>query len=81
MTPLSRRSGNQYLHRQSYDYCQQLRRKLEAYHRYVQLGCIAQGLLQYLALSFRAEVWGSFRSWLRTMNPAQPPSENLFTIF
>ena len=75
MTPLSRRSGNQYLHRQSYDYRQQLRRKLEAYHRYVQLGCIAQGLLQYLALSFRAEVWGSFRSWLRTMNPAQPPAE------
>jgi hypothetical protein len=75
MTPLSRRSGNQYLHRQSHDYRQQVRRKLEAYHRYVQLGCIAQGLLQYLALSFRAEVWGSFRSWLRTMNPTQPPSE------
>jgi hypothetical protein len=75
MTPLSRRSGNQYLHRQSYDYRRQVRRKLEAYHRYVQLGCIAQGLLQYLALSFRTEVWGSFRSWLRTMNPAQAPSE------
>ena len=75
MTPRSRCSGNQYLHRQSDDYRQQVRRKLAAYHRYVQLGCIAQGLLQYLALSCRAEVWGSFRSWLRTMNPAQPPSE------
>jgi hypothetical protein len=52
MTPLSRRSDNQYLHRQSHDYRQQVRRKLEAYHRYVQLGCIAQGLLQYLTLSF-----------------------------
>jgi DDE superfamily endonuclease len=75
MTPRSRRSGNQYLHRQSHDYRQQVRRKLEAYHRYVQLGCIAQGLLQYLALSCRTEVWASFRSWLRTMNPALPPSE------
>ena len=74
MTPLSRRSGNQYLHHQSSAYRRQVRRKLEAYPRYVQLGCIAQGLLQDLALSFRTEVWDSFRSWLRTMNPAQPPS-------
>ena len=75
MTPLSRRSGNQYLHRKSQDYREQVRRKLDAYHRYVQLGCIAQGLLQYLALSFRADVWTHFRSWLRTMKPAEPPSE------
>jgi hypothetical protein len=52
-----------------------VRRKLDAYHRYVQLGCIAQGLLPYLALHCRTEVWRHFRSWLRTMNPAQPPSE------
>jgi len=38
-----------------------------AYHRYVQLGCIAQGLLQHLAINFRDVVWASFRSWLRTM--------------
>jgi hypothetical protein len=75
MTPLPRRSGNQYLHRTSKNYRRLVRRKIDAYHRYVQLGCIAQGLLQYLALSFRTEVWRCFRSWLRTMNPAQPPSE------
>ncbi len=75
MTPLSRRSGNQYLHRKTELYRKQVRRKLAAYHRYVQLGCIAQGLLQYLALSFRTDVWTYFRSWLRTMKPAQPPSE------
>ena len=77
MCPLSRRSGNPYLHRHSHSYRRQVRRKLEAYHRYVQLGCIAQGLLQYLALSFRAEVWRSCRSWLRTMNTAPPPSEGV----
>jgi hypothetical protein len=32
-------------------------------------------LLQHLALNHTAEVWQSFRSWLRTMNPAMPPSE------
>lgn len=75
MTPRPRRKGNQYLHRTAAPYRQQVYAKLTAYHRYVQLGCIAQGLLQYLALSFRPEVWQCFRSWLRTMNPAQPPSE------
>jgi hypothetical protein len=75
MTPRPRRSGNQYLHRKPADYRAQVHRKLEAYHRYVQLGCIAQGLLQYLALTCRAQVWTHFGSWLRTMNPAQAPSE------
>ena len=45
------------------------------YHVHVQLGCIAQGLLQHLALNHTAEVWRCFRSWLRTMNPTMPPSE------
>jgi len=75
MTPRPQRSGNQYLHRTSDDYRRLVRRKLDAYHRYVLLGCIAQGLLQYLALTYRVEVWRAFRSWLRTMKPAQPPSE------
>jgi hypothetical protein len=52
-----------------------VRRKLAALHLHVQLGCIAQGLLQHLAINHTAEVWRSFRSWLRTMNPALPPSE------
>jgi len=63
MCPLSRRSGNPYLPRHSPSYRRQGRRKLEAYPRYVHLGCLAQGLLQYLALSFRAELWRSCRSW------------------
>jgi hypothetical protein len=75
MTPRSPRSGNQYLHRTSDDYRRQVRRKLHAYPRYVQLGCIAQGRLQYLALYFRTELWAHFRSWPRTIKPAQPPSE------
>ena len=46
MRPLSRRSGTQHLPRHSDPYRCQVRRKLEAYHRSVPLGGIAQGLLQ-----------------------------------
>ena len=75
MKPVRRGSGNQYLHRTSDTYRQAVRRKLRAYHVHVQLGCIAQGLLQHLAVNHTAAVWHYFRSWLRTMNPAMPPSE------
>lgn len=75
MKPVRRGSGDQYLHRTSDTYRQAVRRKLRAYHVHVQLGCIAQGLLQHLALNHTAAVWHCFRSWLRTMNPAMPPSE------
>ena len=75
MSPLPRRSGNQYLHRKSEPYRNAVRRKLRAYHAHIQLGCIAQGLLQYLAIHFSATVWQSFGSWLRTMKLDLPPSE------
>ena len=52
-----------------------VRNKIAAYHRYVQLGCIAQGLLQYLSVSFGAQVWRHFNSWLRTMHTDRSPSE------
>ena len=76
MTPISRRrSGNQYLHMKSEKYREHVHRKLAAYHRYVQLACIAQGLQQHLAINFRPKVWDHFRSWMRTMKPTLPPSE------
>jgi hypothetical protein len=52
-----------------------VKRKIDAYHRYVQLGCIAQGLLQHLAISFSQTVWAKFKSWLRTMKKDLVPSE------
>ena len=75
MKPLRQNEGNQYLHKKEEAYRKAVKRKMEAYHRYVQLGCIAQGLLQYLALQHGQEVWSNFRSWLRTMKTDQPPSE------
>ena len=75
MTPIKRKSGNQYLHHRTERYRREVLRKMGAYHRYVQLGCVAQGLFQHLALNFHTLVWQCFRSWLRTMNPHLPPSE------
>src|SRR5881396_1073755 len=43
--------------------------------RHIQLGLIAQGLLQYLALSFRRVTWFNFHSYIRTASPKKPPSE------
>lgn len=75
MKPIRRKDGKQYLHKKSEKYRKSVERKVEAYHRFVQLGCIAQGLLQYLSIVHGQEVWKQFRSWLRTMNCKNPPSE------
>ena len=75
MTPRPRRTGNQYLHRKSPRYRQQVRRKLAAYHAHIQTGLIAQGLLQALAVLCPAVVWKQFGSWLRTVRPGLVPSE------
>jgi hypothetical protein len=75
MDKIRRRSGTQHLHRASDSYRHAVRRKLQAYDLHLQLGAIAQGLLQYLSITKRELVWKTFRSWLRTMNPNQAPSE------
>lgn len=68
-------SGNQDVSFRTADYRNAVIRKLAAYHRYVQIGCILQGLLQHLAINFQRAVWKSFRSWFRTMKTACVPSE------
>jgi hypothetical protein len=80
MTPLRRSAGDQFLHRKSEQYRKAVRRKLDAYHRFIQIGLIAQGLLQYLSVSFPDVVWGNFSSWLRTIRPGIPPSEYVTSL-
>ena len=75
MIPLLYRNGNQYLHRKSADYRSHVKRKIHAYHVFIQAGVIAQGLLQYLAVVSPRLVWDSFGCWLRTIRPGIPPSE------
>src|SRR5665213_4254967 len=45
MKPLRRRNGNQYMHRGSLHYRDLVKRKLRAYHAFIQARLIAQGLL------------------------------------
>jgi hypothetical protein len=75
MKPLRRRHGDQFLHRESQAYREAVKRKLNAYHVFVLVGIVSQGLLQYLAAGFPELVWRSFGSWLRTIRPGIPPSE------
>jgi len=80
MTPLRRVSGNQYLHHKSVDYRNAVRRKIAAYHRHIQLGLIAQGLLQILSATQPKLVWRSFGSWIRTIRPGLAPSEQVVAV-
>jgi hypothetical protein len=80
MTPLRRVSGNQYLHLKSKAYRDAVTRKLAAYHRHIQLGLIAQGLLHILAATAPHLIWSFFGSWFRTIRPGRAPSELVATI-
>ena len=77
MDPLTRKSGDQHLHRKSAKYRDLVKNKLHAYHVYVQAGVVAQGLFHYLSASFPELVWKTFGSWLRTIRPGIPPSERV----
>jgi hypothetical protein len=80
MTPRPNKSGDQYLHRKSETYRDQVRRKMRAYHCHMQMGIIAQGLLQYLSLTCTKAVWESFGSWLRTIRAGIYPSEQVTAL-
>lgn len=80
MKPIKRNSGDQYLHKESEEYRNAVRRKINTYHKYIQLGIIAQGLLQYLASVKSTSVWKRFGSWIRTIRPGIPASENVVGV-
>src|SRR3990170_9125034 len=80
MKPIKRFSGDQYHHKKTADYRQAVRRKIDAYHRFVQIGLIAQGLLQDLSVSFPQLVFSSYGSWFRTIRSDVAPSEQVTAI-
>ncbi len=75
MKKLRFRSGDQHLENKSEDYRKAVKRKMDAYHRFVQIGCIVQGLLQHLAINFRRTVWAELKTWFRTMKTECTPTE------
>jgi hypothetical protein len=77
MKRIKRGDGDQHLHHATEEYRAQVRRKFEAYEKHIQLGIVAQGLLQYLAVELPDAVWKHFGSWMRTMNTDSSPSEHV----
>lgn len=80
MKPRKLRSGNQHVHKETKGYRQSVTRKLGAYHCFLQMGVIAQGLLQILAILHPDAVWCRFGSWLRTVRPGVAPSEQVVAL-
>ena len=80
MTPIRRVSGNHYLHRKSDAYRNAVARKIDAWHRHIHLGLIAQGLLQILSATHPRLIGQSFGSWIRTIRPGLDPSEQVTAI-
>lgn len=75
MKKKKRMSGNMYLHKESETYRKRIDRKLRAYHCYVMIGIISQGLMQLLSLTYPQLVWKHFGSWIRTRKIDSCPTE------
>lgn len=68
------------MHHKSPDYRDAVKRKLDAYHRFIQLGLIAQGIMCVLATTVPELVLGAFGSYFRTIRPGIAPSEAMVAI-
>jgi hypothetical protein len=80
MKPTRRGGGNQYMHCESEVYRKSVRRKLRAYHVFLFMGVVTQGLMHYLSTCHTQPVWQSFRSWLRTIRKGVAPTEMVVKI-
>lgn len=80
MVRKKRGSGDQQLHFAPKKFKQKVAEKLFAYHLFIQLGFIAQGLIQYLSIHHHESVWRCFGTWLRTIRRNVLPSEMVVSI-
>jgi DDE superfamily endonuclease len=71
------KEGNKsvYLHRKTPEFLRQVYRKIEAYERFVNIACIALGILQWLAIRFPQAIWDRFPVWMRTLPKHGCPTE------
>jgi len=77
MTKIRRGTGVQYLHKASDEYREKVREKMHAYHIFINLAAITQGLLNYLAIAKTEQVWSNFGGWMRTIRKDIAPSETV----
>jgi hypothetical protein len=80
MPPKKRGTGDQLLQLAPTKLKEGVLRKLHAYHLFIQLGLIAQGLIQYLSMYQYQTVWKCFGTWLRTIRPNTLPSEKVVSL-
>ena len=62
------------------EYKDAILRKLNAYHLFIQLGLISQGLMHYLSMNCYPTVWRNFGTWLRTIRPNTLPSAKVVSL-
>ena len=67
--------GTKYLHKETEKYRESYLKKLKAFHVYIQIGLIAQGLMQYLSMKFPEQILRSQGGWIRAIRPCVLPSE------
>jgi hypothetical protein len=80
MRPTKRGSGEWLLHFADHAFKLKVERKIHAYHLFIMLGFIAQGLMQYLSVHHTNMVLHHFGSWLRTIRSNIPPSEKVVCL-
>ena len=52
-----------------------IREAIDALEAFVNFGCIANGILQILALNYHQSIWQKYQGWLRTITSAIPSEE------
>ena len=75
MAPNVRGRGDQVLQFAQKTFKESVSKKLGSYNLFIQIGLIAQGLLQYLSIHHPVTIRSRFGSWLRTMRSDTLPSE------
>lgn len=81
MMPATKRgSGDRSLESASEKLKAGVAKKMHAYHLFIQLGLIAQGMIQYLSMNYYGSVWRGFGSWLRTIRENTLPSEKVTSL-
>lgn len=77
MTKIKRHSKGQFVHHEPEEVRMKMFETYGAYELYVACGLVAQGLLQYLAVAFPAEVTASRGKWYRSQLATASPTEEI----
>lgn len=77
MDKIKPRSKGQFLHKKTSEYRARMNEKLASCERFVFVGVVAQGLLQYLSVCYPQLVWKNFNGWYRSLLTTDIPTEEV----